>query len=262
MKIGVFGASGRMGQAVLREVEDTAGISATAALVHSRSSRLGQLATDELQYQTAAEVSVGQVDVLIDFSLPAALSENIAAAQRLQVPLVVCTTGLDAAQQQQLHEAAEQLPILYAANTSLGITLLKELVTLASGALPDADIEIFEAHHSAKRDAPSGTALVLGEAAAAGRQQDLAAVSAGVRGDGTREPGSIGFSSLRGGDIIGEHTVYLVTAGERIELTHRVSNRQVFAAGAVQAARWLQNKSAGLYQMKAVLGLNSEHVSD
>ncbi|WP_417656069.1 4-hydroxy-tetrahydrodipicolinate reductase [Pseudidiomarina aestuarii] len=256
MRIGVFGASGRMGQAVLRELDDTAGVSAGAAIVHAQSSRLGALATDELQYQTAQDLEAEQVDALIDFSLPSALAENSATALRLRVPLVVCTTGLEDDHLSQLHEAAERIPVLYAANTSLGVTLLKELVTLASRALPDADIEIVEAHHSAKRDAPSGTALLLGQAAAQGRQQDHAAVSAGVRGNGIRKQGSIGYAAIRAGDIIGEHTVYLVHAGERIELTHRVSNRQVFAAGAVHAARWLAGQPAGFYQMSDVLDVN------
>ncbi|HET8817115.1 MAG TPA: 4-hydroxy-tetrahydrodipicolinate reductase [Pseudidiomarina sp.] len=256
MRIGVFGASGRMGQAVLRELDDTAGVSAAAALVHGHSSRLGDFATDELHYQTAQDIEPEQVDGLIDFSLPAALAENVRTAERLQVPLVVCTTGLNDAQQQRLHQAAQHIPVLYAANTSLGITLLKELVSIASQALPTADIEIVEAHHRAKRDAPSGTALLLGQAAAHGRQQDHAAVSAGLRAEGIREPGSIGYAAIRAGDIIGEHTVYLVQAGERVELTHRVSNRQVFAAGAVHAVRWLENKQAGFYQMNDVLNLH------
>lgn len=261
MRIGVFGASGRMGQAVLRELEDTSGVTAAAALVHAQSRRLGDFATDELQYQTAQDIEPNQVDGLIDFSLPSALSVNITTAQRLQVPLVVCTTGLDDAQHQQLYQAAQQIPVLYSANTSLGVTLLRELVAMASRALPTADIEIFEAHHSAKRDAPSGTALLLGQAAAQGRHHDHATVSSGVRATGIREPGSIGYAAIRAGDIIGEHTVYLVQAGERIELTHRVSNRQVFAAGAVHAMRWLEKKQAGFYQMNEVLDLHSSFES-
>lgn len=259
MKVGVIGASGRMGQAVLHEVQ-AQGLVPAAALVSSQSARLGQSTLSGLSFTDGSELSAGAVDVLIDFSLPTALANNVQLAQRLGVPLVVCTTGLNADQQALLDAASTSIPLLYAANTSVGICLLQQLVQLTSASLPDADIEITEAHHSAKRDGPSGTALVLGEAAAQGRNAKLVDLSAGVRGDGIREPGSIGFSVIRAADIIGEHSVLVAQAGERIELQHRVSDRGIFARGAVQAARWLAGQANGRYRMADSLDLK-EHLT-
>ena len=261
MKLGIFGATGRMGQAVIASARRN-NATVTAALVSELSSRYGEPirannADGGVCFQHAKELQPGQVEVLIDFSLSQALPENLQRAQQLQVPIVVCTTGLSAQQQQQLADAAEHIPVLYAANTSVGITLLRQLVQLTAAALPDTDIEIFEAHHSAKRDGPSGTAVVLGESAAAGRGKQLSELSAGVRGDGIREPGSIGFSVLRAADIIGEHTVMFAHAGERLELTHRVSDRQIFAQGAIQAAQWLVKQPPGRYSMADMLQLKT-----
>lgn len=261
MKLGILGATGRMGQAVIASAPRY-NATVTAAVVSQQSSRYGEpIRANEadagVRFQHAHELQQGQVEVLIDFSLPQALADNLQLAQQLQVPIVVCTTGLNEQQQRLLSQAAEQLPLLYAANTSVGITLLRQLVQLTAAALPDTDIEIFEAHHSAKRDGPSGTALVLGDSAAAGRGKTLAELSAGVRADGIREPGSIGFSVLRAADIIGEHTVMFAHAGERLELTHRVSNRHVFAQGAIQAAQWLVKQPQGMYSMADMLALKT-----
>jgi len=261
MKLGILGASGRMGQAVIASASRL-DIEVTAAVVSNQSSRYGEpirpnAADAGVRFQHADEIQPKQVNVFVDFSLPQALASNIALAQRLNVPLVVCTTGLNEQQHEMLAQAGQSIPILYAANTSVGITLLRQLVQLTAAALPDTDIEIFEAHHSAKRDAPSGTAVVLGESAAAGRGKRLAELSAGVRNEGVREPGSIGFSVMRAADIIGEHTVLFAHAGERIELTHRVSNRQIFAHGAVQAAQWLKEQPPGLYSMADMLQLKT-----
>ncbi|GAB3290782.1 4-hydroxy-tetrahydrodipicolinate reductase [Pseudidiomarina andamanensis] len=261
MKLGILGASGRMGKAVVANASRLHA-TVTAAVVSEQSSRYGEpiypnAAEAGVRFQHAGEIVLHQTDVLIDFSLPQALENNIALAQRLGVPLVVCTTGLSEGQHELLAQAGQSMPVLYAANTSVGITLLRQLVQLTSAALPDTDIEIFEAHHSAKRDGPSGTAVALGESAAAGRGKSLSELSAGVRGDGLRETGSIGFSIMRAADIIGEHTVLFAHAGERIELTHRVSNRQIFAQGAVQAAKWLKDQPAGLYSMADMLQLKT-----
>lgn len=259
MKIGVFGASGRMGQAVLQELPVS---DAAAAIVHGGSAKLGEPATEQLRYTQAADLKPGQVDVLIDFSLPAALADNLTTAERLACPLVVCTTGLTPEQQQLLATGSRAIPLLYAANTSVGINLLETLVALTSRVMDTADIEIFEAHHQHKRDAPSGTALVLGEAAARGRGRSLAEVTDGIRGaagidgaDQQRQTGQIGFASIRAADIIGEHTVYVAAAGERIELTHRVSDRRIFARGAIQAAKWLAEQPQGYYKMADMLNL-------
>jgi 4-hydroxy-tetrahydrodipicolinate reductase len=254
MKVGVIGASGRMGQAVLHEVQAQE-FTPTAALVSAQSSKLGQTTVADLQFTDGGELQRGAVDVLIDFSLPEALADNLQLAQRLAVPMVVCTTGLSAAQLTLLDEAAHSIPLLYAANTSVGVCLLEQLVQLTSASLPAADIEITEAHHSAKRDGPSGTALLLGEAAAKGRGTTLAQVTAGVRGDGLRQPSSIGFSVIRAADIIGEHSVLVAQPGERIELQHRVSDRGIFARGAVKAAQWLVQQPAGRYRMADSLNL-------
>lgn len=262
MKLGIIGATGRMGQAVIRSARKF-DVRVTAAIVSQYSTRYGEPIYPNpdsagVRYQRAAEIQAGQVDVLIDFSLPNALSDNVALAQRLGVPIVVCTTGLAATQRYLLYTVAQEIPVLYAANTSVGVTLLRQLVQLAAAVLPNSDIEIIEAHHSAKRDGPSGTAIALGESAAAGRGQTLAEVSAGVRGDGIRAAGSIGFAVIRAADIIGEHTVLLAHAGERIELTHRVSSRRVFAQGALQAALWLQQQPAGLYSMADMLQIETQ----
>lgn len=254
MKIGVIGASGRMGQAVLSEVL-AQGLVPAAAVVSERSTQLGHTTLAGLSFVTGEGLVEGEVDVLIDFSLPQALQGNLQLAQRLAVPIVVCTTGLNAEQQTALDSAANAIPVLYAANTSVGICLLEQLVQLASASLPHADIEITEAHHSAKRDAPSGTALLLGEAAAKGRDTRLAQLSAGIRGDGVRQNGSIGFSVVRAADIIGEHSVLVAQPGERIELLHRVSDRKIFAKGAVQAAQWLVKQPVGRYRMADSLNL-------
>jgi 4-hydroxy-tetrahydrodipicolinate reductase len=261
MKLGILGASGRMGQAVIAQAPRL-DVVVTAAIVSEQSSRYGEPirpnpAGAGVRFQHGREIEPEQVDVLIDFSLPQALENNIALAKRLSVPLVVCTTGLSERQYDLLAEAGTSMAILYAANTSVGITLLRQLVQLTAAALPDTDIEIFEAHHSGKRDAPSGTAVVLGESAATGRGKRLAELSAGLRGDGVREPGSIGFSVMRAADIIGEHTVLFAHEGERIELTHRVSHRKIFARGAVQAAEWLKNQPLGLYSMADMLQLKT-----
>lgn len=256
MNVGILGASGRMGQAVIAAAKQ-AGLNVAAAIVSDQSEHLGQPVFASLHYQTLSELVPQQVDVLIDFSLPQALTGNLQYAQRLQLPIVICTTGLTAQQHQAIDAAAQHIPVLYAANTSVGITLLQQLVKLTSAALPSCDIEIIEAHHSAKRDAPSGTALVLGESAAEGRGKSLHQVSAGIRGDGIREPGSIGFSVIRAGDIIGEHSVLFAQPGERIELTHKVGNRNIFAQGAVQAAQWLVKQSRGRYAMADMLALNT-----
>lgn len=261
LKVGILGASGRMGQAVIVAAKRLE-VAVTAAVVSQQSSRYGlpiraNDADGGVCFQHADELQAGQVEVLIDFSLPQALSANLALAQRLQVPIVVCTTGLGESHQQALDQAATKIPVLYAANTSVGITLLRQLVQLAAAALPHTDIEIIEAHHSAKRDGPSGTALALGASAAAGRGVELTDVSAGVRGDGLRQPGSIGFAVVRAADIIGEHTVLFAQPGERLELTHRVGDRHIFAQGAVQAAQWLQQQSAGRYSMADMLQLKA-----
>ncbi|RXS44087.1 4-hydroxy-tetrahydrodipicolinate reductase [Idiomarina sp. 29L] len=256
LKVGVLGASGRMGQTVVSALSQSENAKLTAAVVRAVSSSYGKELKDGLQYTSLQDTNAQNIDVLIDFSLPEALDDNLSFACQNGIPIVVCTTGLDDNQQQQLMKVSEDIPVLYARNTSVGIALLEQLVALASAALSTADIEIFEAHHKHKKDAPSGTAIALGEAAAVGRQQEWTTVNGGVRGDGVRQDDSIGFSVMRAGDIIGEHQVTLATEGERIELSHKVSNRNTFAQGAVNAALWLQDQKPGYYSMQDILKLN------
>ncbi|MFC0444456.1 4-hydroxy-tetrahydrodipicolinate reductase [Pseudidiomarina halophila] len=260
MKIAVIGASGRMGQAVMTELAEQQ-LSCSAAIVAAGSKHVGktvtQFAEQGLCFSDGSDLSAAEVDVFIDFSLPEALAHNLTLAQRLGAAIVVCTTGLTDAQRALITEAAQSVPVLYAANTSVGICVMEQLVALASAALPAADVEIVEAHHQAKRDAPSGTALVLAAAAANGRGEQLAKLNAGLRGAGQRRAGSIGFAVVRAADIIGEHQVLLAQPGERIELTHRVGDRKVFARGAVQAAQWLASQPTGYYGMRDMLDMKA-----
>ncbi len=197
-------------------------------------------------------------EVLVDFSAPAALRANLHAAVGAGIPIVIGTTGLGDDSHRAIDEAARAVPILQTGNTSLGITLLAHLVREAAGRLgPEWDIEIVEMHHRRKIDAPSGTALLLGEAAARGRGIDLDAHSERGRDGqtGAREEGAIGFASLRGGTVAGEHSVILAGEQERIVLSHSAEDRSIFARGAVRAAAWLIGRRAGRYRMEDVLEL-------
>ncbi|PKL95619.1 MAG: 4-hydroxy-tetrahydrodipicolinate reductase [Gammaproteobacteria bacterium HGW-Gammaproteobacteria-8] len=192
-------------------------------------------------------------DVLIDFSRPDSTARCVEFALQQRLPLVIGTTGLPPELQQGIDAAAERIPICQAANFSIGVNFLLELVERAAAGLPDSfDIEISEIHHRWKVDAPSGTALALGRAAAAARGQDHDRV-ASIRSDGARAAGQIGYQVSRGGDVIGEHSVMFLGEGERLELTHRASDRAIFARGALHAARWLLDRPPGLYSMRDVL---------
>lgn len=194
-------------------------------------------------------------DVLVDFSAPAALEASLDRAVTARIPILIGTTGLDESADGRIAEAAKQIAVLRAANTSLGIAVLSELVERAARALgPEWDIEILEMHHRHKADAPSGTALALGEAAARGRGEPMRA-ERGRNGTGLkREPGAIGFASLRGGSVAGEHDVIFAGADERLVLSHHAESRMIFARGALAAARFLVGKPAGLYSMRDVVG--------
>lgn len=235
--IGILGAAGRMGQAI-------AAVAAEAGLeIAGRVDRgEGDLAA------TAAAA-----DVLIDFSAPDALAANLDAAVAAGTPILIGTTGLGAAHHEAIDAAAARVAVLQAANTSLGVNLLAALVEQAAARLgADWDIEIVEMHHRHKVDAPSGTALLLGEAAAKGRGHALEPVT---DRNGVRAPGAIGFASLRGGSVAGDHMVVLAAEGERIELGHRAESRAIFARGAVRAAQWLTGRAPGRYTMADMLGL-------
>ena len=197
-------------------------------------------------------------DVLIDFSVPAALSSHLDACAAAKKPILIGTTGLEQVHHNLIDEAARMIPVLQTGNTSLGVNLLSALVEQAAARLGDDwDIEIVEMHHRHKVDAPSGTALLLGEAAARGRAIELSSKSERGRDGitGARAQGAIGFAALRGGSVAGDHQVIFATDGERIELSHRAESRVIFARGAVKGAAWLIGQPARRYDMKAVLGL-------
>ncbi|UIP06823.1 4-hydroxy-tetrahydrodipicolinate reductase [Erythrobacter sp. SDW2] len=244
-RIGIIGSAGRMGQAiaeVLRTGEHTVAGGVDAG------DNVANLAE--------------QSDALVDFSSPAALEGNLHAALGAGIPLVIGTTGLGEGHHTDIDNAARVVPILQTGNTSLGVTLLAHLVKEAASRLgPDWDIEIVEMHHRLKVDAPSGTALLLGEAAAEGRGIELASHIESGRGHefgghtGARAEGAIGFAALRGGTVAGEHSVILAGEQERLTLSHSAENRLIFARGAVKAAQWLIGRPAGRYTMQDVLGL-------
>jgi 4-hydroxy-tetrahydrodipicolinate reductase len=267
MKIGILGATGRMGVLLLREV--LAGGDActlAAAVVRDQSKALGKDAGElagaaacGVQVTADAEGAFKFCDLLIDFTVPDATLEHAALAAQYAKPLVCGTTGLTAVEEAGLAVAAHKAPVLYSANMSVGMTMLAAFVEQAASRLgpDDFDIEIFEAHHRYKTDAPSGTALLLGRAAAQGRgvRLDDAMIPTRFGPTGARITGSIGMSVFRGGDVVGDHTVTFAGEGERIEFSHKVSNRAVFARGALRGAMWLKDKPPGLYTMKDALGL-------
>lgn len=239
--IGIYGSNGRMGRAI---ATIAAGEGVTVA-------GGGDAGSDPIPIAHAA-------DVLVDFSTPAALEAHLNAAVAARTPIVIGTTGLLATHHALIERAAETIAVLQTGNTSLGVTLLSVLVREAAARLgADWDIEITEMHHRHKVDAPSGTALLLGEAAAAGRNTRLSEVRVDSRAGlvGARSEGTIGFASLRGGSVVGDHNVVFAGEGERIEIGHRADDRTIFARGAVKAALWLAGRAPGRYAMAEVLGL-------
>jgi 4-hydroxy-tetrahydrodipicolinate reductase len=270
MKIAVAGAAGRMGQMLIREIARTEGCTLAGALENDASNALGREAGDVAGVGTThrslkgvkivadAGVAIGAADAVIDFTIPAATIAHARVAADKGVAMVIGTTGLDPQQTAAVHEAAKKIPILWAANMSIGINVLLSLVEKTASMLdPAYDIEVLEMHHRHKIDAPSGTALALGRAAAAGRQVKLEDVWRKSRDGhtGARPAGEIGFATLRGGEEVGVHTVMFAAAGERLELNHRAFSRETYASGAVRGALWLEGKTPGLYGMKDVLGL-------
>lgn len=261
---GIFGANGRMGRALIEAHALQEALQLSYANVRASSKwqgfDVGELAGIAKQgLHTKAETSdISSTDVMIDFTLPEALERNIQTCLRFKKPLVIGTTGLNDEQKQWISDAAQEIPVVFAANMSIGVNLLFNLVRQAARVMgKTADIEIWEAHHRFKKDAPSGTAVAIGEVIAdeLGRELDDCAIY-GREGDtGERDPNTIGFATIRAGDIVGEHTAMFAELGERIELTHRASSRLTFAKGAVRAAAWLANRPIGLYDMQDVLGL-------
>jgi 4-hydroxy-tetrahydrodipicolinate reductase len=223
--------------------------------------RMGKAIANAVADNPEFAIDQDHADVLVDFSAPDALEASLDRAIASNVPILVGTTGLRPEHHAKIEQAAKQVAIIHAPNTSLGINLLRQLVEEAAARLgPDWDIEIFEMHHRHKVDAPSGTALLLGQSAAKGRGSSLQELSRFDRiseHPHAREPGTIGYASLRGGSVAGEHVVILATEGERIELGHRADSRIIFARGALAAARFLAGKPAGLYTMSDVIGASA-----
>jgi 4-hydroxy-tetrahydrodipicolinate reductase len=258
MKIAIAGAAGRMGQMLIRQIAATPGCSLAAALEGKGSNALGSDAGGGVKITSDAAAAIGAADTVIDFTVPAATVAHAKIAADKGVAVVIGTTGLNPEQTATVHECAKRTPILWAANMSMGVNVLLALVEKTASMLdPAYDIEVLEMHHRHKIDAPSGTALALGRAAAAGRQVRLEDVWRRSREGhtGARPAGEIGFATLRGGEEVGVHTVMFAAAGERLELSHRAFSRETYASGALRAALWLAGKKPGLYGMKDVLGL-------
>jgi 4-hydroxy-tetrahydrodipicolinate reductase len=247
-----------MGQAIIAEIAAVTAATLAGGAERDGHPLIGKSIAPNLVCCGNAGALAHQSQVLVDFTSPAALDANIEAACEAGCALVIGTTGLKPEHHAAIDRAGRHIAILQAANTSLGVNVLAALVERATAALgPDWDVEIVEMHHRHKIDAPSGTALALGEAAAKGRGVDLGKVAErGRDGDaGPRAKGAIGFASLRGGSVAGDHMVVLAADGERIELGHRAETREIFARGAVRAALWLAGRPAGRYGMNDVLGL-------
>ncbi len=263
IKIVIAGCTGRMGHVLLECVFADADLVLHGALDRADNPQLGRDAGEFLGKVNQVKVTgnideaLKNADVLVDFTRPEASMQYLTACQKANVKMVIGTTGFSTEQKLAIASAAKNIAIVFAPNMSVGVTLLINLVEQAAKILNDGyDIEVVEMHHRHKVDAPSGTALRLGEAAAAGIGKALSecAVYAREGVTGEREAGTIGFATLRGGDVVGDHTVVLAGIGERVELTHKASSRATFALGALRAAKFLADKKTGLYDMQDVLG--------
>ena len=264
IKIAIAGSSGRMGRTLLESVAQADDLVLHAALEHSGSALLGRDAGEIYGAPCGVKISADVAaalqgaDVLIDFTRPEGTLHHLDICRKLGVNMVIGTTGFNAQQKAQLGAAAQNIGIVFAPNMSVGVNLVFKLLETASRVLAQGyDIEIIEAHHRHKVDAPSGTALGMGEVIAKTLGRDLAQCAVygreGVTGE--RDPSTIGFATVRGGDIVGDHTVLFAGTGERIEITHKASSRATFALGALRAARFLKKNPAGMYDMQDVLGL-------
>lgn len=262
--IGIFGSNGRMGRALIEAAQDNTDVSITHALVRESSPFKNMDAGEvsgigKIGLQTCGPSQSTQLaDVYIDFTLPDASIQNVLWCVEHKKPLVIGTTGFSKSQLAEIAQAATQIPVVLAANMSVGVNLMMKLLETTAKVMGGyTDIEIWEAHHRFKKDAPSGTALALGQVIAdtLGRDLEKNAVY-GREGDtGERDPNTIGFATIRAGDIVGEHTAMFADIGERIEITHKASSRLTFAKGAVRAAHWLAGKNIAQYDMQDVLNL-------
>jgi len=265
LKVVIAGCSGRMGHALLESVFADADLMLYGALDRAgENPHLGRDAGEQFGKVSGVKVTADidsalkGADVLVDFTRPEASMQYLAACQKANVGMVIGTTGFSAEQKLAIEAASKKIPIVFAPNMSVGVTLLINLVQSAAKVLNEGyDIEIIEAHHRHKVDAPSGTALRLGEAAASalGRNLEQCAVYGREGVTGERDPSTIGFATVRGGDVVGDHTVLFAGVGERVELTHKASSRATFAVGALRASKFLAGKKSGLFDMQDVLGL-------
>jgi len=268
IKVAVTGAAGRMGKTIIEALQQAEGVSLSAAIVEPGSSLVGADAGElagvgKLGVSLAGSLTdvLSDFDLLIDFTAPEVTMQNLEICRANGKKMVIGTTGLSDGQKEKLQQAAEETALVFAPNMSVGVNLCFKLLEIAARALGDDsgyDIEVIEAHHRHKVDAPSGTALRMGEvvADALGRDLKECAVYGREGITGARPAKQIGFETIRAGDVVGDHTVLFATEGERIEITHKASSRMTFAKGAVRAAAWLGGRETGLYDMQDVLGLH------
>jgi len=263
MRIAIAGATGRMGHMLIEAVLAAPDLELAVALDRAGSPAIGRDAAEFLGKSSKVLITndldaLAQADCLIDFTRPQATLAHLEACQRHGVKLVIGTTGFDEAGKAAIEAAARKIGVVFAPNMSVGVNVTLKLLDIAARILKDDyDVEVFEVHHKHKVDAPSGTALKMGETVARAWGKPLSEVAEWARhGDtGARKHGTIGFSSARGGDVVGDHTVFFCGPGERIEITHRSASRVTYAEGSLRAARYLADKSTGLYDMQDVLGL-------
>jgi 4-hydroxy-tetrahydrodipicolinate reductase len=266
MKIAIAGATGRMGKMLIEAVLNTPDAQLVGALEHTGSTQVGEDAGAFLGKKTGVTITtdiaaaLSGAEYLIDFTRPEGTMAHLAVAQKTGSKMIIGTTGLNAEQLDSLKIASKNLAIVFAPNMSVGVNVTFKLLEVAAKMLSEGyDIEVIEAHHRHKVDAPSGTALRMGEviAEALGEKLDEVAVFAREGHTGERKQGSIGFATIRGGDIVGDHTVLFAGEGERIEISHKSSSRQSYAQGSLRAARFLQKQPTGLFDMQDVLGLRN-----
>ncbi len=267
MKIGIVGAAGRMGQTLIKACLETDGVQLAAAIEHKESPAVGKDAGEVaglphcgLAVVDSVEGTIAGVDALIDFTRPEATLANLELCRRHGKRLIIGTTGFTAEQREQIEQASVETAVVMAPNFSVGVNLSLKLLEMAARVMGEyTDIEIIEAHHRHKVDAPSGTALRMGEVVAKtlGRELKDCAVYGREGITGERDRKTIGFATIRAGDVVGEHTVMFADEGERVEISHKASSRMTFAKGAVRAALWLAGKERGFYDMQDVLGLKN-----
>lgn len=266
IKIAIAGAGGKMGRQLIQSVSQTEGVTLGAAFERSGSSLIGSDAGElagigklGINVTDSIDNAKDQFDVLIDFTRPEGTLNHLNQCVKYHKMMVIGTTGFDEAGKKAIHEASQKISIVFAANFSVGVNLVLKLLEKAAYIMGEySDIEIVEAHHRHKVDAPSGTALAMGESIAHALNQDLNQCSVYCREGhtGERPKNAIGFATIRAGDIVGEHTAIFADIGERVEITHKASSRMTFANGAVRSALWLSAQPTGLYDMKDVLDLN------